>query len=30
MRVEGGRLYVVQTDELDVPRLVAYRIDGLR
>ena len=30
MRVEGGRLYAVQTDELDVPRLVAYRVDGLR
>ncbi len=30
MRVQGGRLYAVQTDELDVPRLVAYRIDGLR
>jgi hypothetical protein len=30
MRVEGERLYAVQTDELDVPRLVGYRVDGLR
>jgi hypothetical protein len=30
MRVAGGRVYAVQTDELDVPRLVAYRLDGLR
>lgn len=30
MRVAAGRVYAVQTDELDVPRLVAYRVDGLR
>lgn len=30
LRVAGGRVYAVQTDALDVPRLVAYRLDGLR
>lgn len=30
LRVAGGRVYAVQTDELDVQRLVAYRLTGLR
>ncbi|WP_420127753.1 6-bladed beta-propeller [Longimicrobium sp.] len=30
LRVAGGRVYAVHVDELDVPRLVVYRLDGLR
>jgi hypothetical protein len=30
LRVAGGRVYAVQTDDMDVPRLVAYRLSGLR
>jgi hypothetical protein len=30
LRVAGPRLFAVQTDELDVSRLVAYRVDGAR
>jgi hypothetical protein len=26
----GRRLYAVQTDALDVPRLVAYGVEGVR
>jgi hypothetical protein len=30
LRVAGSRVFAVQVDELDVPRVVAYRLDGDR